>query len=231
MSITETPGMLSGTTVTAEASMDARNASGDGDHTHLQHNCLGSDDRRRFQRAQIPLLGRFMRQNHEEYPCQIVNASAGGLAVRALVDVTPGEHIVLYIDTLGRIEGQVVRKYPDGFALKLSASEYKREKIANQLTWLVNKDKLSSIDDRRHDRFVPRKSKAKLQLPDGNSIACMVIDISLGGAAIIVDPKPEIGTLVTLGLTAGQVVRHSGNATSIQFAQILDPSAIERQFG
>lgn len=197
----------------------------------VQHNCLGQDDRRRFQRAQVPLLGRFMRQNQEEYPCQITNASAGGLAVKALVRVEPNERIVLYVDALGRIEGEVVRQFEDGFALRLTASAYKREKIVNQLTWLVNRDKLSSIEDRQHDRFVPRKTKLKLQLPDGSSHDCYIVDVSLGGAAVIVEPQPAIGDLVVLGLTSGQVVRHSGDVTSIQFAKIQDPSSIERQFG
>lgn len=219
------PGELSPRTQQAGSSEDSRNIS------RVEYNWMGDDDRRRHQRARIPLLGRFMRQNREEYPCQITNASAGGLAVKANVHVEPHERIVLYIDALGRIEGDVVRTYSDGFGLRLIASAYKREKIANQLTWLVNRDKLSSIDDRQHDRFVPRKSKAKLQLADGTTTECMVVDVSLGGAAVLVEPQPVVGELVTLGLTSGQVVRHSGNITSIQFAEIQDPSSIERQFG
>mgnify|MGYP000392146450 FL=1 len=172
-----------------------------------------------------------MRQNREEYPCQIVNASAGGLAVKAMARLEPHEHVVLYIDTLGRIEGKVVRTFPDGFALQLNASGYKREKIANQLTWLINKDRLASIDDRQHDRFVPKKSRTKLSLEDGTVLDCLVVDISLGGAAVSVHPMPEVGQVVMLGLTRGQVVRHAGNTVSIQFAEIQDPAAIERQFG
>lgn len=229
MSTAEIPGMIPGS-ITARSDLLRKDSTAK-NQPLVQHNVLGEDDRRRFQRAQIPLLGRFMRQNGEEYPCQITNASAGGLAVKALAHVEPIERIVLYIDMLGRIEGDVVRIYSDGFALQLNASAYKREKIANQLTWLVNRDRLASIDDRRHDRFVPRKTKAKLQLPDGGVRDCEVIDVSLGGAAVIVEPRPEIGDLVTLGLTSGQVVRHSGEITSIQFAEIQDPSSIERQFG
>lgn len=229
MSTAETPGTMPGEISPKSHAADSGN--GTSNNSRVQYNWMGDDDRRRFQRARIPLLGRFMRQNREEYPCQITNASAGGLAVKAIVEVALNEHIVLYIDTLGRIEGDVVRTYSDGFGLRLNASEYKREKIANQLTWLVNRDKLSSIDDRQHDRFVPRKSKAKLQMADGTTTDCMVVDVSLGGAAVLAEPQPAIGDLVTLGLTRGQVVRHSGNISSIQFAEIQDPSSIERQFG
>lgn len=229
MSSANTPGMVPGVINTPERQPKGTDPE-QGSMT-VQHSLPGADDRRRFQRANVPLLGRFMRQNREEYPCQIVNVSAGGLAVKAMVTLEPHEHLVLYIDTLGRIEGKVARTFQDGFALELTASGYKREKIANQLTWLVNKDKLSSIDDRKHDRFAPRNSKAKLTLEDETVLDCEIVDISLGGAAVIVEPAPETGQLVILGFIRGQVVRHSGNTVSIQFADIQDPATIERQFG
>ena len=173
------------------------------------------NDRRRFQRVNIPLLGRFMRQNKQEYPCQIINVSAGGIAILAPISGELGERIVIYLDTLGRIEGEIVRINPDGFALQLRASGHKREKIVNQLTWLVNKDRLSNIEDRRHDRIIPRKTKVKLTMVNGESYDCQILDISLGGAAISVEPKPEVGQLVTLGLTPGRVIAQREQDISI----------------
>jgi hypothetical protein len=172
-----------------------------------------------------------MRENKQEYPCQIINVSAGGLAVRAPVSGEKGERIVIYLDTLGRIEGEIVRANPDGFALKLSASVYKREKIANQLTWLINKDRLSMLEDRRHDRITPKKTAIKLTTVQGTAYECRLIDVSLGGAAVLVDPKPGVGELVTLGLTPGRVLRHKDNGISIEFLQIQDPDSLARQFG
>lgn len=189
------------------------------------------NDRRRFQRVNIPLLGRFMRQNKQEYPCQIINVSAGGIAILAPISGELGERIVIYLDTLGRIEGEIVRINPDGFALQLRASGHKREKIVNQLTWLVNKDHLSNIEDRRHDRIIPRKTKVKLTMVNGESYDCQILDISLGGAAISVEPKPEVGQLVTLGLTPGRVIAQREQDISIEFLEILDPCSLERQFG
>ncbi len=187
-------------------------------------------DRRRFQRVNVPLLGRFMRENKQEYPCQIVNVSAGGIAVRAPIAGEKGERIVLYLDTLGRIEGKIVRGNPEGFALQLTASQYKREKIANQLTWLINKDRLSMIEDRQHDRIIPKKNAIKLTTVNGTSYESHIVDVSLGGAAVSVDPKPEVGELVTLGLTPGRVVRHKDHGISIEFLEIQDPDSLKRQF-
>ena len=189
------------------------------------------NDRRRFQRVNISLLGRFMRQNKQEYPCQIINVSAGGISILAPVSGELGERIVIYLDTLGRIEGEIVRITPEGFALQLRATGHKREKIVNQLTWLVNKDRLSNIEDRRYDRIIPKRTKVKLTLVNGESYDCQILDISLGGAAVLVEPKPAVGQLVTLGQTPGRVIGQRDQDISIEFLEILDPSSLERQFG
>jgi len=188
-------------------------------------------DRRRFQRVNIPVQGRLMRENKEEFACHIVDMSAGGIAISAELTAQLGERIIIYVENIGRLEGDVVRIYEDGFALKLTASSYKREKIVNQLTWLVNKDKLKTIETRQHNRFVPKKLKAKITFDDGSVHDCKILDMSLGGSAVHVEPMPEVGDAVTLGLTQGLVIRHTDNITNIQFLEIQDPATLERQFG
>ena len=43
------------------------------------------DERRRFQRVRVDLLGRYMLPDRREFPCQVVNMSPGGMAVLAPV--------------------------------------------------------------------------------------------------------------------------------------------------
>ncbi|MEC9368082.1 MAG: PilZ domain-containing protein, partial [Pseudomonadota bacterium] len=124
-------------------------------------------DRRRHQRVRIKLLGRFMREDKNEYPCEIHNVSAGGLAIRAVISGEPGEKIVVYVEQLGRLEGELVRVYPGGFAMSLRGSAYKREKIVNQLTWLLNRNQLDMGEERQHSRLPPSNPMCKLLLPDG----------------------------------------------------------------
>jgi hypothetical protein len=188
-------------------------------------------DRRRYHRVQIRLLGRFMREDKCEYPCQIINMSAGGIALLAPVSGETGERIVVYADDIGRIEGVVNRSFPGGFAIEIIATPYKREKIANQLTWLVNRERLDMAEERTHDRVRPTKSFTLLTLPDGRSRHCQVLDISLSGASIAVHPRPKTGDEVLLGRMRGRVVRHHDQGVGIQFLDIQDPAAIRRQFG
>ena len=40
-----------------------------------------AEERRRFQRVKVHLLGRYMLPDRREFPCQIINMSPGGLAL------------------------------------------------------------------------------------------------------------------------------------------------------
>jgi hypothetical protein len=42
-----------------------------------------AEERRRFQRVKVHLLGRYMLPDRREFPCQIINMSPGGLALLA----------------------------------------------------------------------------------------------------------------------------------------------------
>ena len=71
------------------------------------------------------------------------------------------------MDHLGRLEGKVARTFENGFAMTISATLRKRDKLAAQLTWLANRQILNLPEDRRHGRFAPRNPMARLVLPNG----------------------------------------------------------------
>src|SRR4051794_30258613 len=110
-------------------------------------------DRRRHKRVALTLLGRFMRANKQEYPCKLIDISVGGVAMNSPVELEVGERIVTYFDHLGGLEGRVVRVFPGGFAIELTATQHKREKLAAQITWLMNRNDLDAASERRHERF------------------------------------------------------------------------------
>ena len=60
-----------------------------------------------------------------------------------------------YLDNLGRIEGVVTRAFEGGFAVRILASLYKRERIANLLTWLVNQKSLGLGEERKQSASCP----------------------------------------------------------------------------
>jgi len=186
-----------------------------------------SQDRRRFQRVCVNLLGRYMLDDRREFPCQVINMSPGNMAVIVPVSGQPGERIIAYIDHLGRLEGRITRTFDNGFAMTISATARKRDKLAAQLTWLANRHILGLPEDRRHGRIVPRNPIARLVLPNGLNLTCRIIDVSESGAGIATDQRPPKGTLVMLGKVQGRVVRHLEEGFAVEFTRLQHPDFLE----
>ena len=186
-----------------------------------------ADERRRFQRVRVNLLGRYMLADRREFPCQVTDMSPGGMALIAPVSGQTGELIIAYVDHIGRLEGVITRQFQNGFAMTVSATVRKRDKLAAQLTWLANRHILNLPEDRRHGRFTPRNPLARLILPDGLNVACRIIDLSASGAAIKSEYRPEVGALVTLGKTPGRVVRHLEEGFAIEFTRLQHADLVE----
>jgi c-di-GMP-binding flagellar brake protein YcgR len=187
-------------------------------------------ERRRHQRVDVNLIGRFMLEDRREYPCQVVDMSPGGAGIIAPVTAVIGERVVAYIDHIGRIEGQVTRLISGGFAMSISAPLRKREKIASQLTWLANRHELKLPEDRRHERVTPRNPYTQITMNDGRSYRCRIIDISLSGAGLAMEVKPAVGTQVTLGKVKGRIVRHIEEGVAVEFSVVQSEDSLKQHF-
>jgi hypothetical protein len=121
----------------------------------------------------------------------------------------------------------VTRQFQNGFAMTVSATIRKRDKLAAQLTWLANRHILNLPEDRRHGRFTPRNPMARLILSNGLNVACRIIDLSESGVAIKTDHRPEIGALVTVGKIAGRVVRHLEEGFAVEFTRLQHGDLVE----
>jgi hypothetical protein len=187
-----------------------------------------TEERRRFQRVKVQLLGRYMLADRREFPCQVINMSPGGLALLAPGIGDVGERVVAYLDHIGRVEGKITRLLDNGFAMTVGATPRKRDKLAAQLTWLANRQILNLPEDRRHDRIVPRNPMAVLKLDEeGRDIACRIIDLSLSGAALAAEIRPKVGSAVTLGRVQARVVRHLEEGFAVEFVHAQLPETVE----
>jgi hypothetical protein len=186
-----------------------------------------SSDRRRHQRVAVALLGRYMLADRQEYPCQTIDMSPGGILMTCAVQGRVGERIVIYLEHIGRIEGVIQRVTPTGIAAKISATVRKRDKLAAQLTWLANREMLGLPEDRRHERVVPRERMAAMRLESGREITVRIIDVSLSGAGVATDHALPIGVGVVLGRTPATVVRHFAGGLAIEFRLPLSPDRLD----
>lgn len=179
------------------------------------------EDRRRHARLKISLFGKYMLTDRRELPCQTIDISAGGLALAAPVVGHIGQRVVVYLEHLGRLEGDIVRHLRDGFAIQLRLSPMKRDKIADTLTWLINRGTLGLPEDRRHERIEPILKRIQVQLSDGAIHPGMLVDVSLSGAYVKCGIQPNVGDIVTVGTTQGRVVRRSGDGFAMEFLRLL----------
>lgn len=185
------------------------------------------EERRRFQRVKVALLGRYMLTDRQEYPCQTVDMSPGGALLIAPVRGNLRERVVVYLEHLGRVEGEVTRHLPHGFAFSIAAAPRKRDKLASQLTWLANRQELGLPEDRRHERIVPRSAATILRLENGREYAARLIDISLSGAALSVEVKAPIGMPVTVGSTTSRITRIFQGGIAVEFRLSIPPERFD----
>lgn len=196
--------------------------------TFRQRSLIRQHDRRRTNRVNVHLLGRFMLEDRREYPCQTLNISPGSLALTTPIVGKVGERVVAYIDHLGRVEGTIMRVFDGGFAMVLTATLRKKDKLAAKLTWLANRHELNLPEDRRHDRITSPIQTVTVGLPDGREYKARILDLSASGAAVSLEVRPPVGTPVMIGRIRAQVVRHSEDGVAVEFNTLQTQASLEQ---
>lgn len=153
---------------------------------------------------------------------------------RMVVDVPVvgrlGDSITSYFGDFGRLEGRITDTLAGSFLLELHLTLAMRKRLADQLSWLEQKQKDPSVRDSRvHARIVPESPHSTLTFGDGSVRTCFVIDMSVSGAAISADVQPEIGTPLAVGSAIGRVVRHLHDGFAVKFVDQQPREDLERR--
>ena len=182
-------------------------------------------DRRNFKRVEMKLTGRFLIGESEDHALHTTDMSCDGAFI--VSKELPGidQQVICYFDDVGRVVANVVRVSEDGFAVRFHTSPHKRDKLADRLTWLLNRDALGLDEDRRTERY-RASGEAILTLSGGRMLQCTVTDISLTGAAFEAAGKPPfVGERVAVGNLVGEVVRVSGDKFAVRYIHGPQPDA------
>jgi hypothetical protein len=177
-------------------------------------------EKRRHRRIKTRLLGRYMLEDGREFPCIVVDISDSGIALVGPVLAPIGSPVVVYIDKLGRVQGQVAGPIPirGGFAVSLLTTTRAAQKFAERLAGLDPHSLLRSLPEHRLEpRIGLENAKAMLE-PAG--VVCEILDLSLSSARIKIDRPLEVGSRVRLGPWPGTVVRQTGDGAAIEFDDI-----------
>ncbi len=190
-------------------------------------------ERRSYKRNVLSLLGRFMRADKQEFTCQLVDISLGGARLLTNGIVPVGEKIIVHFNELGGTEGTVTRVFEGGFAVQFNITHRRRQKLAAQLTWLLNRHELDAADQRRagHDRIKLPPKPVRIEFPDGLVLERNILDVSISGASIDTEHRPAIGSPIKVGPHNAKVVRHHSRGIGIEFEYIQQIEALREDFG
>jgi hypothetical protein len=191
-------------------------------------------EQRREVRVVVSIPGRYSladsRDAHGErrvFGCRAVNVSAHAIALAGPVSGKVGGRVIAYILHLGRVEGIVSRVFDRGFAMTIRASEEERSKFLTKIEWLAKHKDDQLPDKRANQRFEPANPYSRLLLPDGTVLTCVVMDLSISGAALSAEIVPELRTVVAVGSVIGRVVRHLDGGFSVKFVQLQSRASVE----
>jgi hypothetical protein len=151
--------------------------------------------------------------------CRSTRVSPFRMMVEVPVIGKVGDRVTSYFRDLGNLEGQISDTKPGGILFELEMTADLREKFASKLTWLESKQKKAGADARKEARIALPNSHSILALADGSIHTCMVIDMSVDGAAISAQVQPPIGMPLAIGACIGRVVRHLPDGFAVKFVE------------
>jgi hypothetical protein len=107
-----------------------------------------------------------------------------------------GDYLTSYFKDFGKLDGTISDTKPGSFLFELDVTFATRQRIANKLVWLEQrqKDPENIVDQRKSHRIIPVKAHTALTLADGAIHECFVIDMSIAGVAVSSDMQLELGT-------------------------------------
>jgi len=180
---------------------------------------VGLRERRRFRRMPMQVSGRLLDTFGREHDCRTEDISPGDVRIAATTLPIVGERVVIYLEGIGRVSGKVARTCGEGeVAVIFDFTAHKREKMAEQLTLLINRD--LGIDEPVRPTLRDGAQHIKIEFETGETYDGEVVDFSLAGITIKTKrPPPLIGVWVRVGTVYGRVARLIEGGFAIDFDQ------------
>jgi hypothetical protein len=183
-------------------------------------------DRRRDTRIVVSIPGRYsladLRNAQGErrvFACRAINVSPNAIALAAPVVGKVGDRVIAEINHLGKLQGPIARLLTRGFVISVTASENERDRLTDKIEWIEKYKNHDAREQRADERIVPANPYSRMIFSDGRVEICVVLDLSISGAAISADTVPDIGAVLAVGAVIGRVVRHFAGGFAIQFIE------------
>nr|WP_276082057.1 PilZ domain-containing protein [Methylobacterium sp. GC_Met_2] len=119
------------------------------------------------------------------------------------------------------MDGVVLHGRPGGFVFQVVANPERRSRIEARLAWLRTADEQD--DQRKATRIVPVHRQVQVLLQGARVAEALVADLSMTGAALLLEKRPEVGATVTVGKRYATVVRHTAEGIGVAFRMPFGP--------
>jgi hypothetical protein len=167
------------------------------------------------------------RGERRVYGCHAVNPSIREIAIASPISARLCARVIAHIDHLGKLEGLVTRVLQRGFVMGVYAKSHERRKLAAKIEWLQHHRNSEVRDQRTDSRFVPKNPHARMILSDSHMENCLILDLSVAGAAISADTIPAVGSVLAVGKLVSRVVRHFDEGFAVQFVERQSRETVE----
>lgn len=163
------------------------------------------------------------------FACRTTRVSPYRMIVEVPVVGKIGDSLTSYFREFGKFEGRISETMKRSFMLELEMTRARREKLADMLTWLENKQKNPALKElRKNARFVPPNPHSTLTLADSSVHPCFIIDCSVTGVAVSTAVQPPVGMPLAVGSCVGRVVRLLPNGIAVKFVEQQTVRDLER---
>ena len=184
-------------------------------------------ERRHDPRYRIPNRANIVSWGRK-YRVRIVDISRNGAAITARAKLRVGEKTVLTVHDMGRYRGTVLRLIGDGAAIRFDDADPKPVFDATAVH-IKAETPQATVDKRRFMRAAMSASASIIT--GGERIDCALLDLSAGGTALYVEPRPDVARDVILyieqlGRMRGRIIRHFLEGVAIEFD--VEPSRRDR---
>ncbi len=179
-------------------------------------------ERRAFPRLKVELFGTCSVAGKADEPCLARDMSVGGLAVACDGRAALAAEVVVSLPQVGLLRGRIVRAFGGGFAMAFAEGRVQRERVSNFLTWLVERETDSGLEDRLHARIVPMRRLVSL-VAAGESSMARIVDVSRSGVAVTSTSSVRVDDAIVVGRQAAVVVRLLEGGFAARFVEPLGP--------
>jgi hypothetical protein len=132
-----------------------------------------------------------------------------------------GERVVVYVEHLGRIEGEIIRRASGWFAIEIHAADRKRERMADKIDWLMKREAEVVSERRFAERIDMDYEQTVVRTSDGREFPAELVDVSIDGATVLVNSRIPVGVKVILGDQPAYVARRFAGGIAVVFEEAI----------